>query len=185
MEKYCEKCSRSVETKVITKPESYNVHGETIEIDAQVLVCAECGEELYSEELDNTTLLSVYSEYRKRHNFLQPEEIRSIREQYVLSVKEFALLLGWEEKTIHRYENGTIQNEAHNSLLSLLRDPENMRKYLAERLANSCKRPPAQAAYIGAPDSETVASYIEKFNYHPEKREQIQKKYKKLLEGAF
>ena len=132
MRKYCEECGREVETKVITKRESYDVCGESVEVDAQILVCAECGEEFYCEELDNATLIRAYNEYRRRHKLLLPEEIKKIREQYGLSQRSFAKLLNWGDKTICRYENGSIQDKAHNSLLLFLREPENMRTYLTE-----------------------------------------------------
>ena len=132
MRKYCEECRREVETKVITKRESYDVCGESVEVDAQILVCAECGEEFYCEELDNATLIRAYNEYRRRHKLLLPEEIKKIREQYGLSQRSFAKLLNWGDKTICRYENGSIQDKAHNSLLLFLREPENMRTYLTE-----------------------------------------------------
>ena len=132
MRKYCEECGREVETKVITKKEVYDVCGESIEVDAQILVCAECGEEFYCEELDNATLVQAYNEYRRRHKLLLPEEIKKIREQYGLSQRSFAKLLNWGDKTICRYENGSIQDKAHNSLLLFLREPENMRTYLME-----------------------------------------------------
>lgn len=132
MGKYCDKCGREVETKVITKKEAYDVCGESIEVDAQVLVCAYCGEEFYCEELDNETLVRAYNEFRRRHKLLLPEEIKKIREQYDLSQRSFAKLLNWGDKTICRYENGSIQDKAHNSLLLFLREPENMRIYLTE-----------------------------------------------------
>lgn len=132
MKKYCDECGKEVETKIINKKEAYNVCGEVIEIDAQVLVCTACGEEFYSEELDNATLISAYNEYRRRHKLLLPEEIKKIREQYGLSQRSFAKLLNWGDKTICRYENGSIQDKAHNSLLLFLREPENMRTFLTE-----------------------------------------------------
>lgn len=132
MRKYCEECGREVETKVITKKEVYDICGESIEVDAQILVCAECGEEFYCEELDDATLVQAYNEYRRRHKLLLPEEIKKIREQYGLSQRSFAKLLNWGDKTICRYENGSIQDKAHNSLLLFLREPENMRTYLME-----------------------------------------------------
>ena len=132
MKKYCEECGREVETKIIRKKESYDVCGEQIEVEAQVLVCAECGEEFYCEELDNATLVTAYNEYRRRHKLLLPEEIKKIREQYGLSQRSFAKLLNWGDKTICRYENGSVQDKAHNSLLLFLREPENMRAYLTE-----------------------------------------------------
>lgn len=130
MRKYCEECGRAVETNVITKKETYDVCGEAIEVDAQVLVCAECGEEFYCEEFDNATLIRAYNTYRRRHKLLLPEEIKKIREQYGLSQRSFAKLLNWGDKTICRYENGSVQDKAHNSLLLFLREPENMRTYL-------------------------------------------------------
>ncbi len=132
MKKYCEVCEKEVETKVIIKKENYDVCGEKIEVDAKVLVCAECGEELYCEEYDNATLINAYNEYRRKHKLLLPEEIKKIREQYGLSQKKFAKLLNWGDKTIYRYENGSIQDKVHNSLLLFLREPKNMRIYLTE-----------------------------------------------------
>lgn len=41
-------------------------------------------------------------------------------------------MLNWGDKTICRYENGSVQDKAHNSLLLFLREPENMRTYLTE-----------------------------------------------------
>lgn len=132
MKKYCEECGREVETKIITKKESYNVCGENIEVNAQVLVCVDCGEEFFCEELDNETLITAYNAYRRKHKLLLPEEIKKIREMYGLSQRAFARLLNWGDKTICRYENGSVQDKAHNSLLLFLRTPENMRTYLTE-----------------------------------------------------
>lgn len=43
---YCEFCGKEVKTKIITKKEVFNVREDTIEVDSQVMVCAECGEEI-------------------------------------------------------------------------------------------------------------------------------------------
>lgn len=132
MRKYCEECGKEVDTKVVTKKETYIVCGDSIEVDSKILVCLECGEEFYCEELDSETLLTAYNEYRKKHKLLLPEEIKKIREQYELSQRSFAKLLNWGDKTICRYENGSIQDKAHNSLLVFLREPKNMRSYLMD-----------------------------------------------------
>ncbi len=129
---YCEVCGKEVGTKIVSRKETFRVCGEPIEIEAEVMVCAECGEALFNEELDSASLISAYNEYRRRHKLLLPEEIRGIREQYGLSQRSFARLLGWGDKTIRRYENGTIQDRAHNSLLLFLRQPANMRAYLTD-----------------------------------------------------
>lgn len=132
MKRYCEMCGEEVETKVITKQEVYTVLGEDITVEAQVLVCADCDEELYCEELDHATLTAAYNTYRRCHKLLLPTEIKEIREMYHLSQRSFAKLLNWGDKTIRRYENGSIQDKVHNSLLMFLKDPKNMKVYLEE-----------------------------------------------------
>ena len=159
MKKYCEECGKEVNTKIITKKETYEVCGESIEVEAKVLVCSKCGEEFFSEELDNATLVDAYNEYRRRHKLLFPEEIKEIREKYGLSQRGLAKLLNWGDKTIFRYENGSIQDKAHNSLLLFLREPENMRTYLTENevsLAESRKN--------------RLLSYVEKLEQNEEYR---------------
>ena len=159
MKKYCEECGKEVNTKIITKKEVYDVCGEAVEVEARVLICAECGEELFCEELDNATLVNAYNEYRKRHKLLLPEEIREIREKYGLSQRSFAKLLNWGDKTICRYENGSIQDKAHNSLLLFFREPENMRTYITE---NEVMLKESQKARL--------LKYVEKLEQHEESR---------------
>lgn len=129
---FCEKCERNVDTNVEKRKENYLVCGEQIEVDADVLLCSECGKELFCEGLDNVTLVKAYNKYRKKHKLLLPEEIKTIRVQYNLSQRSFAKLLNWGDKTIFRYENGSIQDKAHNAILLFLRQPENMEMYLRE-----------------------------------------------------
>ena len=92
--------------------------------------------DLFDEELDNATLIKVYNEYRQRHKLLLPEEIKSIREQYGLSQRGFSRLLGWGDKTIFRYENGSLQDKAHDTILTFLRCPENMQSYISDNETN-------------------------------------------------
>ena len=132
MMEYCDACGKEVEAKIVSRQETFNVCGEKITVEAQILVCAECGEELFCEELDSATLVNAYNEYRRKHKLLLPDEIKEIREQYGLSQRSFAKLLNWGDKTICRYENGSVQDKAHNSLLLFLREPKNMRTYLTE-----------------------------------------------------
>lgn len=132
MKKYCDICYKEVNTKIITKEEHYLVYGEDIVINANVRICENCGEELFDEELDNSTLVRAYNEYRRRHKLLLPEEIKQIREQYGMSQRGFAKLLNWGDKTIRRYENGSLQDKAHNSILIFLREPLNMKQYLLD-----------------------------------------------------
>lgn len=71
-------------------------------------------------EYDDENLRQAYRIYRQRHDLLQPEEIKAIREQSGLSQKAFAEKLGVRENVIARCERGALQTEALNDLLVAL-----------------------------------------------------------------
>lgn len=122
MFKYCDNCRKLVHTDLVSKNETFIVFDEAISTKSDVLVCKECKEELFDEELDNTTLINVFNEYRRRYNLLFPEEIKKIRKQYNLNQEEFAKILNLNTKEIVRYENGSLQpREVNNLLLKMMR----------------------------------------------------------------
>ena len=127
---YCPKCATNVETTVREVAETYPVKGEEITIKARVRFCNRCDEDIWDDELDAQNLLDAYIEYRKRHDLLQPSEIRMIREKYGLSQVAFARVLGLGDKTIARYENGSIADLAQNNLIELVQQPSNFKKLL-------------------------------------------------------
>lgn len=134
MKRYCDKCDEFVEYKVVNKKETYEVHGEKITVNANVAICLKCGNEMFHPELDNETLINVYNEYRKKHNMLLPKDIEHIRKQYGLSQKAFGRLLNFGDKTIYRYEKGSLQDDAHNTLMKYVSSPLNMEEYLNNHL---------------------------------------------------
>ena len=136
MIRYCNKCKKEIETEVIFKKEIYEVLGEDIEVDSQILACSECGNNFYYEDFDKVTLIVAYNKYRKNHNLLFPIEIEAIRRMYCLSQINFAKLLNWSDKAIRKYESGTIQSREHNDLLVFLKDPRNMKSYLSKNKVN-------------------------------------------------
>ncbi|MBQ7926145.1 MAG: DUF4065 domain-containing protein [Lachnospiraceae bacterium] len=182
MRKYCEECGREVETKIVSRQETYMVCGETVEVNAQIKVCVNCGEDFYDEELDEITLLKAYNIYRQRHKLLLPEEIKEIREQYKLSQRSFAKLLNWGDKTIHRYENGSIQDKAHNSLLCFLRVPQNMRCYLSDNEVNiSTKQKKELLETVDELESSVKISFTSKLvDVYWEKEPSIRNGYKRF-----
>lgn len=125
MKGFCACCNQEVELKVIMRNETYPVKGENIEISAQVCVCSKCGEELWSPVFDDNNLRNAYDKYRLNKGLLLPSEIKEIREKYGVSQTAFAKILGLGEKTIARYENGSIQDEAPNNLIRLAANENN------------------------------------------------------------
>ncbi len=132
MRAICDYCGKEVDVLLYQASETYKVKDEAITVKATLCKCSCCGEELWVSDINNENLRIAYNEYRKRHNLLMPSQIRSMREKYGLSQVTFAKLLGFGEKTVARYENGSIQDEAHNNLMLLISDPRNL-KMLYER----------------------------------------------------
>lgn len=136
---YCEKCGRFVGTAVQKRSETLKVKGMDITLDVDTCVCQTCGATVFSPDVDDDSLKRFYREYRERVGLLQPEEIRAIRGEYGMSQETFAKVLGMGAKTIARYENGSLQDEAQNNLILLMRDRRNMRQLLElhpERLSD-------------------------------------------------
>ena len=142
---FCPNCGEYTKVKLEKDKEVYEVRGEPIEIEAEVAICQECGSKIFDEERDSRNLEIAYSRYREKHNLLSPDEIRTTREKYGLSQRALSRLLGWGEITIHRYEGGAIQDNAHDSTLRLIEDPRNTQKIFE---ANRGKLPSYRAARL-------------------------------------
>lgn len=128
MRVFCSRCDNFVEATVREQLESYKVKGEKVDITSQVTFCSNCNESIFNEELDAENLESAYAVYRKNHGLLTPSEVERIRRKYGLSQKALAILLEWGEVTITRYENGSIQDPAHNTVLLFIDDPKKMKE---------------------------------------------------------
>lgn len=151
---FCPNCEEHTEATLGVEKEVYNVRGEPIEIEAEVAICQKCGEKIFDEERDSRNLEKAYSQYREKHNLLPPDKIRTIREKYGLSQRALSRLLGWGEITIHRYENGAIQDNVHDSTLHFIEDPQNMQKLFE---ANRNKLP----CYTVARLEKSIASFMQ------------------------
>lgn len=151
---FCPNCEEYTEKTFGVEKEVYQVRGEPIEIEAEIVICQKCGGKIFDEERDSRNLEKAYSLYRKKHNLLSPDKIRIIREKYGLSQRALSRLLGWGEITIHRYENGAIQDNVHESTLRLIGDPQNMQKLFE---ANRNKLP----SYTAARLEERIAGFLQ------------------------
>lgn len=123
----CPNCEEEREIKIGTKKEGITINKEPIEIEARVEYCSACQEFFADTETEEKNIQQAYRIYRQKHGLLQPDEVRNIRKKYAVSQRTFSRLLGWGEITLHRYEAGGLQDEAHNNELLLLKDPDNFR----------------------------------------------------------
>lgn len=126
--KFCLKCMKEVDYYIEEQTVIEQVKDEKIEAKLQVAKCKECGEEMFVADIEKKNFDILYSAYREKNGLLQPTQIKSIRDKYELTQTLFAKILGLGEKTIARYENGSIQEQAQNNLIMLCESEKNFKK---------------------------------------------------------
>ena len=131
MKKICPHCEKETNIRQVKENERFDVRGESIEVPVEYYQCDECGE-TFENTRDHDSLVTVYKEYRRRYDMLQPDEIKQWRKRYGLTQKELSRILGWGGATLSRYENGALQVDAHEKLLRLAMEPHNLRKLIEE-----------------------------------------------------
>ncbi len=124
----CPTCMKERDYEIRKETETYPVKGESITIEANVTYCNVCGEQIWNQEADDGNIMAAFRVFREKHHLLQPEEIKRIREKYDLTQVAFAQILGLGEKTIARYETGSLQDAAPNTLIRLAKDPDVFKK---------------------------------------------------------
>jgi putative zinc finger/helix-turn-helix YgiT family protein len=142
MNGYCPNCDKETTLVLIRDTEDVNIRGEMIPIEVEYYKCKECGEEFEKPRHDQDSLELAYREYRRRKGMLQPEVIQEFRQKYRLTQKEVSELFGIGVATLSRYENGALQEEAHDRILQYGMDPRSLLKLIEQnpQILHSDKR---------------------------------------------
>lgn len=83
--------------------------------------CPECGEEYYTAAQADQRHARAVDQARREDGLLTPSEIREVRQGLGLSQSQFERLIGAGEKTVVRWENGRVcQNATADRLIRLL-----------------------------------------------------------------
>lgn len=124
----CPHCEdfRTIQNK--TQKEQVKVRKDTVTIDAVYSVCQSCGGDFVSLDQMDANLKAARNKYCVKNGIILPNEIVALRKKYNVSQKTFAKILDIGELTINSYEQGAVPSGAHNSLLRLVADSENMKK---------------------------------------------------------
>jgi len=133
MKGFCPNCEKETKLDFIKTMEEVIVRSEAIPINVEFFKCKECGSEFRDPSSTIDPLDVAYREYRQRHGMLQPDEIRELREKYGLTQQVMSKLLGWGGATLSRYENGALQDEAHETILEFIQEPHNMLELIVKK----------------------------------------------------
>lgn len=113
---FCTNCNKKVNYEI--KHEIIKQYkGIEINIEQTLPYCLDCGNDIFIEEIEDENILKVYSKYKELAGFVTSKEIAEFRQRYNISQRELSNILGFGKMTINRYENGSLQSQAHNDIL--------------------------------------------------------------------
>jgi putative zinc finger/helix-turn-helix YgiT family protein len=134
--------------QLVSREGTYAVHGTQVPVHEQLYRCGVCGEEEYSFEQMHAVERQAGRVYREQQGYLQPEEIRALRERWGLTQAQLEDALGLGRKTVARWEAGRVLQQ--RSLDNLLRAIDRFPQVLSFLAARQSVEVPAVAAENGA-----------------------------------
>lgn len=126
----CPHCEAEREVTTLKTTEDFKIRGDVVRVDVDYYKCLTCGEEFDDPASDRDPIDEAYVLYRQKNNMLQPADIKDIRKKHGLTQAELSKLLGWGLATLSRYENGALQEESHDKILKLIKEPQNLLKLI-------------------------------------------------------
>ena len=96
---------------------------ESFRVRVHFYRCQKCNEEFTTTDVDTVTMLQLYNQYREKYDIPFPEEIKSLRENYVLSASKMSTILGLGINSYNNYEKGEVPSLANANLISMAIKP--------------------------------------------------------------
>jgi putative zinc finger/helix-turn-helix YgiT family protein len=152
----CPECEKG-RLKEIKKDLLFTYKGQTKRfMQMRVLSCPVCGHERLPEESSDKVDRELTDFRRSVDGLLRGHELRAIRLELGLKIKEMADRLSLDAKTVGRYENGKITQSKQVDMLyrGLLTEHLHERRLFAEQ---STKAPLSSAHFLMHGESLTVA----------------------------
>lgn len=113
---FCANCNKKVDYS-IRKNIIQEYKGQLVNVEENIAVCVECGEDIFVSSIENDNFTRLYKKYGELASIISSQEIAEFREKYNLSQREFVSLLGWGKMTINRYERGALPSKSHSDIL--------------------------------------------------------------------
>jgi len=128
----CYQCA--AEARIVTEPREFREGDQTVVVDDTFYRCDNCGETFYDGNMADESFRRAAAAARIQEGFLAPHEIRELRAMYGLSQASLERLINSGEKTVVRWERGTVaQNATADTLLRVLRSHPDVVAWLASQ----------------------------------------------------
>lgn len=125
---------------LVEELETMSMAGRPVTYMDQFYRCGRCGETFYNGEMAHESFRRAAAVIRAEDGLLAPEEIVELRRKYGLTQAGLERLIGAGEKTVVRWERGTVsQSRTADTLLRVLRDFPDVVAHLAQRRRRPAK----------------------------------------------
>ena len=118
----CPNCGKVGHIHVLKERRAVDVREQSFTVDVESFKCDACGCEFEAVGAPDALALA-YRQYRVANGLTQPEVLKNWRQSLGLKQAELATLLGWSTATVSRYENGALQDDAHDRAMRAAMTP--------------------------------------------------------------
>ena len=146
---------------LVEEPHSMRMGDRPVTFRDRFYRCSRCGEEYLNGEMMDDSQRRASAVIRAEDGLLTPDEIVELRKKYGLTQAQLERLIGAGEKTVVRWERGTVaQNKTADTLLRVLAGhPEVVAQLARERGVKLRDRAAAGPARIRARRGRTARTH--------------------------
>lgn len=155
---------------LVEEPQTMNMAGRTVTYLDRFYRCGACEATFYSREMAGESFRRAAAVIRAEEGFLAPDEIIGLRKKYGLTQAQLERLIGAGEKTVVRWERGSVaRNKTADTLLRVLTDhPEVVAALKRQKRAGETGAPPI---VVGGPSKgQRAPPWLESDLRHPQRQ---------------
>lgn len=118
IETYCPECDNPVTARLEKAIGHTSVRGTEVSCEVTHAICPNCGCVIGDTRIEKDNLKNAFNAYRELKGMMSVAQMKSLRNSYGLSLREFSKFLGFGEQTYARYERGSLPDDAHYALIA-------------------------------------------------------------------
>lgn len=118
IETYCPECDNPVTARLEKAIGHTSVRGVEVSCEVTHAICPNCGRVIGDARIEKDNLKNAFNAYRELKGMMSVAQMKSLRNSYGLSLREFSKFLGFGEQTYARYERGSLPDDAHYALIA-------------------------------------------------------------------
>lgn len=132
--RFCDTCDKETQVEEQIQSQIYNLHGKEFPVELTLLICNECGSEVYNEAYSTKQMNKIHETYDRLFGGMSIEEIKAVRAQYKgLGTRPFSKIIGIGSASLTRHESGDTPSEKYMNIYRELKEnPSSIWKYFEQ-----------------------------------------------------